>query len=148
MPDIRRFPGSRKFPQFDSDHLRQFLQENGIQYTHLAGLGGRRKANKETKNNRRRNASFRGYADYMETEDFANAIKEPEVTASKQRTAIMCAEAVWWRCHRSPVSDWLKARGRTVLHIAAEGKAVEHPYTSAARVAGGHVYYFDADLFD
>ncbi len=146
LADIRGLPGSRKFPQFDRENLEISLPENGIQYIHLANLGGRRKVRKDSKNNRWNNDSFRGYADYMETENFANAVTELEMLALQQPTAIMCAEAVWWRCHRSMVSDYLKAKGWTVLHIMAAGKTQEHPYTQPAKIVDGHVFYTDENL--
>lgn len=148
LVDIRRLPGSRKFPQFDKESLQASLAENGIQYIHLANLGGRRILKKNSKNNRWKNSSFRGYADYMETEEFAKAIKELETIALKQTTAIMCAEAVWWRCHRSMVSDYLKAKGWAVLHMMARGKVQEHTYTSPARVVDDAVFYYDENLFN
>jgi len=148
LADVRRLPGSRKFPQFDAENLQTSLAENGIQYIHLANLGGRRKVKKDSKNNRWNNSSFRGYADYMETEEFAAAIKELEAIALKQTTAIMCAEAVWWRCHRSMVADYLKAKGWNVLHIMAIGNAQEHTYTSPARILDGNVVYYDENLFN
>lgn len=148
LADIRGLPGSRKFPQFDRENLEVSLHENGIQYFHLKALGGRRKAHKDSRNTRWRNASFRSYADYMETGSFEKGIEELEVLARKAPTAYMCAEAVWWRCHRSLVSDYLKAKGWTVLHIMAAGKAEEHSYTAPARVAGDRVFYFDEDLFN
>ncbi|MGV3762756.1 DUF488 domain-containing protein [Parapedobacter sp.] len=146
LVDIRRLPGSRKFPQFDQDHLAHSLAGIGIQYVHISELGGRRKAKKDTQNNRWRNDSFRGYADYMETEDFERAIIRLEAIALTHPTAYMCSEAVWWRCHRAMVSDYLKAKGWTVLHIMARGKTEEHPYTSPARIVGDHVFYSDEEL--
>lgn len=148
LVDIRRFPGSRKYPGFNKEPLAEELQKAGINYIHLEGLGGRRKVQMNSKNNRWRNESFRGYADYMETDEFGKAITELEAIALKQRTVYMCAEAVWWRCHRSMVSDYLKAKGWIVLHIMAKGKTEEHPYTSPARVVGDRVFYFDGDLFN
>lgn len=148
LADIRGLPGSRKFSQFDKENLEISLPENRVNYIHLAGLGGRRKVKKDSKNIRWKNDSFRGYADYMETKDFINAITELEAIARKQPTAIMCAEAVWWSCHRSMVSDYLKAKGWTVLHIMTAGKVQEHPYTSPARIVDGKVCYFDDDLFN
>lgn len=145
--DIRSFPGSRKFPHFNKENLEATLKENGIDYTHLKDLGGRRKAQKNSKNIRWRNDSFRAYADYMETENFKKGIAQLEAIASKQITAYMCSEAVWWRCHRSMVSDYLKAKGWKVLHIIAQGKAEEHTYTSPARVTGNQVFYSDENLF-
>jgi len=120
--DIRSFPGSRKFPHFNKENLEATLKENGIDYTHLKDLGGRRKAQKNSKNIRWRNDSFRAYADYMETENFKKGIAQLEAIASKQITTYMCSEAVWWRCHRSMVSDYLKAKGWKVLHIMARAK--------------------------
>jgi len=148
LADIRRFPGSRKYPVFNKGYLAPELEKYGIGYIHLEGLGGRRKVRNNSKNSRWRNESFRGYADYMETEEFEEAIAKLEAAAREQSTAYMCSEAVWWRCHRSMVSDYLKAKGWTVWHILAAGKAEEHPYTSPARVAGDHVFYSDESLFD
>ncbi|CAN5322676.1 DUF488 domain-containing protein [soil metagenome] len=143
LVDIRSLPGSRKFPQFNKEDLKNSLEEIGIQYIHLAELGGRRKVKKDSKNNRWNNDSFRGYADYMETDAFKNAIVKLEQIALKQTTAYMCSEAVWWRCHRSMVSDYLKAKDWNVLHIMAKGKAQEHKYTSPARIVDGEVLYSD-----
>ena len=141
LADIRRFPGSRKFPHFNKEDLATSLQEIGITYTHLEDLGGRRKVQEDSTNGRWRNDSFQGYADYMETKDFEKAAAKLEAIALKQPTAYMCAEAVWWRCHRSMVSDYLKAKGWEVLHIMGTDKADEHPYTSPARVVGDRVSY-------
>ncbi len=148
LADIRGLPGSRKFPQFDKENLEVSLQENGIRYLHIKDLGGRRKAHKDSKNTRWRNASFRGYADYMETAEFAQGVAALEAVALESPTAYMCAEAVWWRCHRSMVSDYLKAKGWIVLHIMGMNKAEEHSYTSPARVIGDRVFYSDEDLFN
>ena len=139
--DIRRFPSSRKFPQFDLENLKHSLEDKGISYLHMADLGGRRKVKEDTKNTRWNNASFRGYADYMETEEFNTAVIELERIAVKQPTAYMCSEAVWWRCHRSMVSDYLKAKGWEVRHIMGIGKSQEHPYTSPARIIDDNVVY-------
>jgi len=141
LVDIRGLPGSRKFPQFDKENMEKVLPENGIQYMHFKDLGGRRKVKKDSKNTRWRNDSFRGYADYMETDSFRKAVVELERIALQQPTAFMCAEAVWWRCHRSMVSDALKAKGWTVLHIMNAHKTEEHPYTSVARIVDGEVCY-------
>jgi len=146
LVDIRRLPGSRKYPWFDQENLESSLQDSGIHYTYLKELGGRRKVQKDSRNTRWRNTSFRGYADYMETEDFERAVIQLKTIALKQPTAYMCAEAVWWRCHRSMVSDYLKAKGWTVLHIMAPGKTEEHPYTSPARIVGEGVVYSDEKL--
>ena len=143
LADIRSLPGSNKYPQFNQENLEVSLPENGIVYIHFADLGGRRKINKNSKNTRWRNASFRAYADYMETDAFAKAIENLESMASEKRTAIMCAEAVWWRCHRSMVSDFLKTKGWLVLHIMSVGKAQEHTYTQPAEIIDGQLSYHD-----
>lgn len=148
LADIRRFPSSRKYPQFNKENISIALKRNGIDYIHIEDLGGRRTVQKGSDNSRWRNASFRGYADYMETEDFKKAMTGLEAMALKHRTTCMCSEAVWWRCHRSLVSDYLKAKGWMVLHIMAAGKAEEHPYTSPARVVGDRVFYSDKNLFN
>ena len=141
LADIRSFPGSRKFPHFNKENLPASLAENNIEYIHLRNLGGRRKVNPESCNTGWRVAAFRGYADYMETENFEKAIKELEQIASAKRVAYMCAEAVWWRCHRSLVSDYLKNEGWTVLHIMGVGKSTEHPYTAPAKIIDGKLDY-------
>ncbi len=143
LADIRSLPGSRKFPQFNKDILKLSLEENDIQYIHLADLGGRRKVKKDSKNNRWNNVSFRAYADYMETAAFENAIVKLEQIALEQPTAYMCSEAVWWKCHRSMVSDYLKAKDWRVLHIMAIAKVQEHKYTTPARIVDGKVLYSD-----
>lgn len=141
LADVRHYPGSRKFPQFNKEVLKNTLLQNGIAYVHIVELGGRRKVNKDSHNTRWHKAVFRAYADYMETEDFKSGIEKLESLALKKRTAYLCSEAVWWRCHRSLISDYLKAKGWQVLHIMAVGKSEEHPYTQPARVVHGKVYY-------
>lgn len=143
LADIRSLPGSRKFPHFDKENLEISLPENGIEYLHLADLGGRRKVKKDSKNNRWNNDSFKGYADYMETQEFENAILNLKKIALKKTTAYMCAEAVWWRCHCSMVSDYLKAKGWDVKHIMEIGKSQEHRYTSPAIIEDETVSYSD-----
>jgi uncharacterized protein (DUF488 family) len=139
--DIRSYPGSRRYPQFNKEALEISLRENNIQYSHLKELGGRRKANADSKNTAWRHGAFRGYADYMETAEFKQGIEELEEIALKQRTAYMCSEAVWWRCHRSMVSDYLKVHGWKVMHIMAIEKAEEHPYTAPAKIVNGELSY-------
>ncbi len=114
----------------------------------MKNLGGRRKVHKDSKNTRWRNASFRGYADYMETGEFVQGVEALAAIALEWPAAYMCAEAVWWRCHRALISDYLKAKGWTVLHIMDVGKAEEHSYTSPATVIGDRVSYADEDLFN
>lgn len=141
LADIRSYPGSKRFPQYNKESLVQTLPQQGISYKHLPGLGGRRKARKDSKNIAWKNEAFRGYADYMESADFKKEIAGLEEIALKQLTAYMCSEAVWWRCHRSLVSDFLKYQGWTVIHIMAAYKAEEHPYTSAAKIVNDTLDY-------
>jgi uncharacterized protein (DUF488 family) len=141
VADIRSYPGSRKFPQFNKEELGLSLPQINIQYVHLKNLGGRRKANPDSRNTAWRNAAFRGYADYMETDAFKEGVRELIERALKQRTAYMCSEAVWWRCHRSMVSDYLKLHDWKVMHIMGIGKADEHPYTAPARIVNGVLNY-------
>ncbi len=141
VADIRSLPGSRKFPQFDRENLEQSLPANGIGYRLIPELGGRRKVLKDSPNTAWRHPAFRGYADYMETPGFLDGIAILTGLATEKRIALMCAEAVWWRCHRSMVSDYLKSTGWTVLHIMSEDKEEEHPYTGAAKIIGGKLSY-------
>ena len=142
LVDVRAFPSSKRYPQFNRDALAESLNAHGIRYEHFAELGGKRKSKPDSRNTAWRNASFRGYADYMETEQFQKGIERLlEVAAEAGPTAIMCAEAVWWRCHRSLVADYLKARGVEVLHVLGANKVEPHPYTSAARIVNGELSY-------
>ena len=141
LVDVRTFPGSRRYPQFNKPELAVSLEAIGIQYVHLAKLGGRRKARPDSKNTAWNNESFRGYADHMETPEFQEGIAELLKLARLQSTAVMCAEAVWWRCHRSMISDYLKAAGVKVVHILGEKKTEEHPYTPVARIVDGGLSY-------
>jgi len=141
VADIRSYPGSRRFPHFNKSHLEKFLPGQNIAYVHLPELGGRRNPIPESNNTVWRIAAFRGYADYMETTEFKKAIEVLENLAREKRTAYMCSEAVWWRCHRSLVSDYLKVRGWKVLHIMNEKEATEHPFTKPARVVDGKLSY-------
>jgi uncharacterized protein (DUF488 family) len=139
--DVRRYPGSRMHPQFNSGALAESLAHARIAYRSAPELGGRRTPRPDSRNTAWRNASFRGYADYMETAAFAAALDRLIADAARQRTTIMCAEAVWWQCHRSLIADALKARGIEVLHILNGPKIAEHPYTAAARVVDGRLDY-------
>ncbi len=141
IADVRSYPGSRKFPQFNKEALEISLPQNNIEYTLIKKLGGRRKTNPDSKNIAWRHKAFRSYADYMETDDFKEGIADLEVMAEKKRTAYMCSEAVWWRCHRSMISDYLKWKGWTVMHIMALAKATEHPYTQPAKIINGELNY-------
>ncbi len=142
LVDVRAFPSSKRYPQFNKEALKESLNAHGIRYEHFPELGGKRKSKPDSRNTAWRNASFRGYADYMETEQFQNGIERLlEVAAEAGPTAIMCAEAVWWRCHRSLIADYLTARGVEVLHILGANKVEPHPYTSAARIVNGELSY-------
>lgn len=141
LADVRSFPGSRRYPHFNREQLKSSLAAAGIEYQHFPELGGRRPVRPDSLNMAWRNESFRGYADYMETDAFREGIARLVSVASSGRTAIMCAEAVWWRCHRSLISDYLKAKGVVVTHIMAVGKAETHPFTSAARIVNGELSY-------
>ena len=141
LVDIRTFPGSRRFPHFNKENLSQSLPQQGIAYTHMVELGGRRKPKPDSVNIAWRHASFRGYADYMQTEAFHNAIQRLEQLASAGHLAYMCSEAMWWKCHRALVSDYMKVHGWKVIHIMEKGKSVEHPYTGPARPVQGQLFY-------
>jgi uncharacterized protein (DUF488 family) len=141
LVDVRHFPGSRRFPHFNKEALSASLPAAGIRYEHLLELGGRRRVQPDSHNVAWRNAAFRGYADYMETEPFHAGMARLLEIARAGRTAIMCSEAVWWRCHRSMIADYLKAKGVHVLHILSAKKVQEHPYTSAARLVEGRLSY-------
>ena len=142
VADVRLLPGSKRYPQFNKEEVARSLREDGIGYEHFPELGGRRKARKDSRNTAWRNESFRGYADHMETAEFANGIARLQQMADRDgATAIMCAEAVWWKCHRSLIADYLKADGVAVIHIIDASKAEPHPFTSAARIVDGKLSY-------
>ena len=140
--DVRAWPGSKRYPQFNKDALRDSLDAHWIRYEHFPELGGKRRSKPDSRNTAWRNVSFRGYADYMETEQFQKGIERLlDVAAEAGPTAIMCAEAVWWRCHRSLIADYLKARGVEAIHILGPNKVEPHPYTSAAHIVDGTLSY-------
>jgi uncharacterized protein (DUF488 family) len=141
IADVRRFPGSRRHPHFASDALATTLPAHGIAYQWLPKLGGRRKVQPGSPNTAWRNASFQGYADYTATAEFAEGLAELLKPAASKRTALMCAEAVWWRCHRSIIADVLKLRGIEVIHIIDATHTTAHPYTSPARIVDGRLSY-------
>jgi uncharacterized protein (DUF488 family) len=141
LVDVRSFPGSRRYPHFNRENLSASLTAAGVEYIHMPELGGRRKAKPDSLNMTWRNESFRGYADYMETHAFHEGIERLLELARERRTAIMCSEAVWWRCHRSLIADYLKAAGVAVAHIIGAGKSEEHPYTSVAQIVDGKLSY-------
>lgn len=139
--DIRSLPGSRRYPHFNKEFLEIQLPKNGIYYLHLRELGGRRKMRTDSTNTGWRLASFRGYADYMETLAFKNAIEQLELLALPKRTVFMCSESLWWRCHRSLVSDYLKFHKWKVMHIMGAAKSTEHSYTKPARITEDGLSY-------
>jgi uncharacterized protein (DUF488 family) len=141
LVDIRRYPGSRRYPHFHSGALGKSLPPAGIWYEEMPTLGGRRTARSDSPNNGWKNASFRGYADYMQTEEFDRALDELMALGAHERTAIMCAEAVPWRCHRSLVADALVARGWEVTHILGPGQMRPHHLTTFAKVQSGRLVY-------
>ena len=141
LVDVRSFPGSRRYPQFGKDKLAASLAEAGIGYKHFPDLGGRRRARPDSRNVAWRNEGFRGYADYMETAGFREGIERLIELTHSRRTTIMCAEAVWWRCHRSLISDYLKAAEVEVIHIVDAERAEPHRFTSAARLVNGELSY-------
>lgn len=128
VADVRRFPGSRKHPQFGQDALREALQAQGIGYAWIERLGGRRRLQPDLPvPDGWRNPSFAAYAQYMHTEDFAEGVTELLHLAAASRTTLMCSELLWWRCHRALVSNALTAAGVQVTHILDETHAVPHP---------------------
>lgn len=141
VADVRRFPGSRRHPQFAGDALRRTLPAHGIEYHWLPKLGGRRRVQPDSPNDAWRNAAFRGYADYLASSDFAEGLAALLALAAQRRTAMMCAEAVWWRCHRALISDVLRVRGIEVIHIIDATHSTPHPYTSPARIVDGRLTY-------
>jgi len=142
LADVRLLPGSKRYPQFNKEALADSLGKVAICYEHFPELGGRRKPREDSPNTAWRNESFRGYADYMETEEFGKGVRRLiDLAGEAGPTAIMCAEAVWWRCHRGLISDYLRARGIEVLHIMYATKTEPHPYTSAAWIVDGNLSY-------
>jgi uncharacterized protein (DUF488 family) len=141
LVDVRRYPRSRRVRQFNSVSLERSLPERGVEYIHMGELGGRRRPRPDSPNAGWENEQFRGYADHMATTEFAAALERLEALARSRRTAIMCAEAAWFRCHRRLISDALVVRGWCVLHIGSDGRAAAHELTSFALVADGRLTY-------
>jgi uncharacterized protein (DUF488 family) len=146
--DVRSVPRSRYNPQFNSDALKEGLPQFRIGYTHARGLGGLRKANRDSVNTGWQDASFRGYADYMQTAAFRKSLDTLLFLASENNLAVMCAEAVPWRCHRCLISDALLAQGVEVRHIMADGSLRPHTMTAFAVFHGRSVIYPGTPLFD
>ena len=145
LVDVRTIPRSRHNPQFNTEQFAKSLKKAGIIYLHMPQLGGLRKAKKDSVNTGWRNESFRGYADYMQTEEFWRAVEELMTYGTKQNTAVMCAEAVPWRCHRSLIADALVSRGCEVHHIMTKTKADRHQLTSFATLTNGLLCYPDRE---
>ncbi len=141
VADIRTIPRSRRHPQFERDTLAASVAARGLAYRHLPGLGGLRRPRRDSPNTAWRNESFRGYADYMGTAAFEGAVEELLVFASAGPTAVMCAEAVWWRCHRSLLADALVARGVEVWHVTSSGPPTQHQLNPMARIVNHQVTY-------
>jgi len=141
LVDVRKMPGSRHNPQFSRDALAATLAAAGIDYLHMPGLGGLRRPRKDSINTAWQNDSFRGYADYMQTTEFAHNLAELDQLGAARTTAIMCAEAAPWRCHRSMIADALTARGVEVRHIMSREKATLHALREFAVVEDGRVTY-------
>lgn len=141
LVDVRRLPRSRRNPQFNADILAQALAAYGLTYTHLAALGGLRRARRDSPNHGWRNAGFRGYADYLQTPEFDRALQELLGLAAREAVAVMCAEALPWRCHRWLIADALTVRGIEVRHILGPGQWRAHALTRFARVEGLRITY-------
>ena len=142
LVDVRRFPMSKRYPHFNREALEASLAQRGIAYRHAEALGGRRRVRKDSPNTAWRQAGFRGYADYMDTPEFRGALEELLRNAATRRTAIMCAEAGPWRCHRRLISDAVVARGGTVRHILGGGRLDLHALNpNASILPGGRLVY-------
>ena len=141
VADVRRYPGSRRWPHFAQTPLAEALENRGLVYLWLPELGGRRTPGSDSPNTAWRSAAFRGYADYMATEAFAEGLGRVVNLALGLRTAVMCAEALWWRCHRGLIADVLHWLGFEVIHIMGPGSTASHPYTAAARIVRGRLTY-------
>jgi uncharacterized protein (DUF488 family) len=141
IADVRKMPRSRRNPQFNIDTLPVSLGAAGLAYVHRPGLGGLRRERPDSINHGWKNPSFRAYADYMQTDEFARELDALVALGARERLAIMCAEAVWWRCHRSLIADALVARGEPVLHILTPERAEPHTLRDFARVDNGRVSY-------
>jgi uncharacterized protein (DUF488 family) len=141
LADVRTVPRSRHNPQFNTEALAQTLPGFGIAYVHLPRLGGLRRPRQDSRNTAWRNSGFRGYADHMETAEFDEAVEGLIDLAREKRTAVMCAEAVYWRCHRALLADALVSRGVNVLHVMDEKKTEPHRLTRFAKIVDGGVTY-------
>jgi len=145
VADVRTIPRSRRHPQFGAERLRERLERDGIEYRHIPGLGGLRRPRPDSPNGAWTNLAFRAYADHMETQEFAAGLEALLSLAAERVVAFMCAEALWWRCHRRLVADALLARDAHVRHILSRTEAPPHELPPFARLIGGRVAY--AGLF-
>ena len=145
LADVRKFPGSRRLPWFNAGNLAKSLKDSGIAYHALPALGGRRRPVANSVNTGWRNEGFRGYADYMQSPEFAGGLEELMRIATQSPTAMMCAEAVPWRCHRSLIADALLVRGWSVLDIFDARKVTPHKLTPFAKVEGLRITYPPTD---
>lgn len=141
LADVRRFPGSRRNPQFNKASIEKALAKEGIFLLHLAGLGGHRKPGEKSANTGWDVDAFQGYADHMGTQEFQDALSELTQEASRRRAAVMCAEGLWWKCHRRLLSDALAARGWNVRHIMPNGEISDHRLTDFAVLDGEDLFY-------
>lgn len=141
LADVRRYPASRRYPHFNSQPLTTALAADSIGYQWFESLGGRRPPASGSSSTAWRNAAFRGYADHMGSEEFATGFAALCAMARARRTAVMCSEAVWWRCHRGLIADMLCSLGVRVLHIVGATEPEEHPWTAAARLDEGVLTY-------
>lgn len=141
VADVRRFPGSRRLPQFDAENLAARLADAGIAYRWFPALGGRRRPSADSASEGWRHPAFRAYADHVASEEFAEGLFELLMLAHSLRTAVMCAEVLWWRCHRRIIADVLVSLGADVLHIRSAGEAEPHRLAPPARLEGGVLVY-------
>ena len=141
LADVRRFPGSRRLPQFGAEALERALASRGIAYRWLQALGGRRRPDAESPNVAWRHPAFRAYADHVESEEFAAGLFELLMIGSGLRTAMMCSEVLWWRCHRRLIADVLTSLGIEVVHVRDERHAETHRLTAPARLVDGALSY-------
>lgn len=146
VADVRRFPGSRRYPHYAQTALSATLAEHGIAYRWIPALGGRRRPLPDSPNIAWRNASFRGYADHIGSAEFSLGLDDLLEISNRLRTTLLCAEALWWRCHRALIADVLCVRGIEVVHILDAKHTVVHPYTAPAHVVDGRLSYVPADV--
>lgn len=141
LADVRRFPGSKRYPHFGSEALAERLPAEGVAYRWIPALGGRRTPRRDSPNTGWKNAAFRAYADYIGTTEFVEGLRLLTDAAESSRLAFMCAEAVWWRCHRRIIADVLTARGWEVRHILDQGPAALHRLEAPGHVVDGELSY-------